>query len=97
MNKEINLVEAYILMEVSYPLTLPVNGVEIYKFTAEDSEINATSLCLGNILKDFLVVLWKGLGYRNIDVDEKIEHKIMFIFLMLVVYIIFLYLIYIWT
>ena len=62
MNKEINLVEAYILMEVSYPVTLPVNGVEIYKFTAQDSEINATSLCLGNIVKDFLVGIMKRTG-----------------------------------
>ena len=62
VNKEINLVEAYIVMEVSYSLTLPVNGVEIYKFTAQDSEINATSLCLGNNLKDFLVGIMKRTG-----------------------------------
>ena len=29
-----------------------VNGTEIYKFKARDSEIVATPLCLGNILKD---------------------------------------------
>ena len=29
-----------------------VNGTEIYKFKAKDSEIVATPLCLGNILKD---------------------------------------------
>ena len=28
-----------------------VNGTEIYKFKAKDSEIAATSLCLGNISK----------------------------------------------
>ena len=29
-----------------------VNGTEIYKFKAKDSEIVASSLCLGNISKD---------------------------------------------
>ena len=29
-----------------------VNGIEIYKFKAKDSEIVATLLCLGNISKD---------------------------------------------
>ena len=29
-----------------------VNGIEIYNFKAKDSEIVATLLCLGNILKD---------------------------------------------
>ena len=28
-----------------------VNGVEIYKFKARDSEINAAPLCLGNVSK----------------------------------------------
>ena len=32
-----------------------VNGVEIYKFKAKDSEINRPLLCLGNVSKDFLV------------------------------------------
>ena len=31
-----------------------VNGTEIIKFKAKDSEIVATSLCLGNVSKDFL-------------------------------------------
>ena len=30
-----------------------VNGPEIYKFKAKDSEIVATPLCLGNISKDW--------------------------------------------
>ena len=29
-----------------------MNGTEIYKFKAKDSEIVASSLCLGNISKD---------------------------------------------
>ena len=32
-----------------------VNGTEIHKFKAKDSEIVATPLCLGNISKDFSV------------------------------------------
>ena len=32
---------------------LLVNGTEIYKFKAKDSEIVATPLCLGNISKDW--------------------------------------------
>ena len=32
-----------------------VNGTEIYKFKAKDSEIVATPLCLGSISKDFTV------------------------------------------
>ena len=31
-----------------------VNGTEIYKFKAKDSEIVATPLCLGNISKDWI-------------------------------------------
>ena len=40
------------------PLTnsyLFVNGTEIYKFKAKDSEIVASPLCLGNISKDWAV------------------------------------------
>ena len=36
-------------------ICLFVNGVEIHKFKAKDSEINAVPLCLGNISKDFSV------------------------------------------
>ena len=32
-----------------------VNGTEIHKFKAKDSEIVASLLCLGNISKDFSV------------------------------------------
>ena len=32
-----------------------VNDTEIYKFKAKDSEIVATSLCLGNMSKDWSV------------------------------------------
>ena len=42
-----------------------VNGVEVYKFKAKDSETVVTLLCLGHISKDFLVDNMKktGLNY----------------------------------
>ena len=39
-----------------------VNDVEIYKFKTKDSEINAGSLCLGNISKEFLADYMKKNG-----------------------------------
>ena len=39
-----------------------VNGTEIYKFKAKDSEIVATPLCLGNISKDWSVDKMKKQG-----------------------------------
>ena len=63
------------------------NGVEIYKLKAKDSEKNAASLSLGNVLKDFLVNNMKKTGlygyvynfsvdYDNIDVADILDiHK----------------------
>ena len=42
-----------------------VNGTEIYKFKAKDSEIVATSLCLGNISKDWSVDNMKRTGFNG--------------------------------
>ena len=36
-----------------------VNGTEIYKFKAKDSEIVASPLCLGNIFKTGQQIIWK--------------------------------------
>ena len=36
-----------------------VNGTELHKFKAKDSEIVASPLCLGNISKDFSVDIMK--------------------------------------
>ena len=58
-----------------------VNGTEIYKFKAKDSEIVATQLCLGNISKDWLIDNMKrtrfngyvsdfSVGYDATDVDD---------------------------
>ena len=42
-----------------------VNGTEIYKFKAKDSEIVASPLCLGNISKDFSVDNMKKTGLNG--------------------------------
>ena len=64
-----------------------VNGREIYKFKAKDSEIVATPLCLGNISKDWSADNMKktgfngyaydfSVGYDDIEVDNiKDTHK----------------------
>ena len=52
---------------------LLVNGVQIYKFTAKDFEINAPTLCVRNVLKGFSGDIMKKTGlYRyvhNFSVD----------------------------
>ena len=64
-----------------------VNGTKIHKFKANDSEIVATLLCLGNISKDWSVDNMKRTGfnvyvydlsvyYDAITVDDVLEsHK----------------------
>ena len=52
-----------------------VNGTEIHKFTAKDSEIVTSPLCLGNISKDFSVDK-VSVDYDAIAVDDIIDiHK----------------------
>ena len=63
------------------------NGIKICKFKAKDSEIVATSLCLGNISKNFSVDNIKKIGlngyvydfnviYDAIEVDDILDiHK----------------------
>ena len=50
-----------------------VNGTEVIKFKAKDSEIAATLLCLGNISKDRTVDNMKRTGFNvyvyNFSVD----------------------------
>ena len=50
-----------------------VNGTEIYKFKAKDSEIVATPLCLGNISKDW-----------SVDNMKKKKQDLMVMFMILV-------------
>ena len=64
-----------------------VNGTEIYKFKAKDSEIVATPLCLGNVSKDWSVDNRKdtwlngyfydfSVGYHDIAADDILDiHK----------------------
>ena len=42
-----------------------VNGTEIYKFKAKDSEIVASPLCLGNISKDWSADNMKKTGFNG--------------------------------
>ena len=46
-----------------------VNGTEIYKFKAKDSEIVATPLCLGNISKDWSADNMKKTGFTGYVYD----------------------------
>ena len=46
-----------------------VNGTEIIKFKANDSEIVATLLCLGNISKDWSVDNMKRTGFNGYVYD----------------------------
>ena len=50
-----------------------VNGTEIYKFKAKDSEIVASPLCLGNVSKD-----WSA------DNMKKLDSMVMFMALVLI-------------
>ena len=64
-----------------------VNGAEIYKFTAKDSEIVPNNLCLGNVSKDFSASNMIKTGFNDhiydfifdydaIDVDDILDiHK----------------------
>ena len=51
-----------------------VNGTEIYKFKAKDSEIVATPLCLGNISKDFSVDNKKRSGLNGYDYNFSVDY-----------------------
>ena len=51
-----------------------VNGTEIYKFKAKDFEIVATSLCLGNISKDFSVDNTKKTGPNEYIYDFSVDY-----------------------
>ena len=44
-----------------------VNGTEIHKFKTKDSEIIATSLCLGNISKDWSVDNMKNMKKTGLN------------------------------
>ena len=50
-----------------------VNGTEIYKFKAKDSEIVASPLCLGNISKDWSVDNMKRTGFTGYVYDFSVD------------------------
>ena len=51
-----------------------VNGKEIHKFKAKDSEIVATQLCLGNISKDWAVDKLKKAGLNGYVYDFSVDY-----------------------
>ena len=52
-----------------------VNGIEIYKFKAKDSEIKARPLCLGNISKDWSVDNMKRTGFTGYVYDFSVDYE----------------------
>ena len=52
-----------------------VNGTEIFKFKAKDSEIVATPLYLGNISKDWLVDNMKKIGFNGYVYDFSVDYN----------------------
>ena len=51
-----------------------VNGTEIIKFKAKDSEISAYPLCLGNISKDWSVDNMKKTGLKGYVYDFSVDY-----------------------
>ena len=51
-----------------------VNGAEIIKFKAKDSEISAYPLCLGNISKDWSVDNMKKTGLKGYVYDFSVDY-----------------------
>ena len=53
-----------------------VNGTEIFKFKAKDSEILVGSICLGNIWKDWSVDNMKKNGFTGYVYDFSVDYKV---------------------
>ena len=51
-----------------------VNGTEIYKFKAKDSEILVGSICLGNISKDWSVDNMRRTGFIGYVYDFSVDY-----------------------
>ena len=51
-----------------------VNGTEIIKFKAKNSEIVADSLCLGNVSKDFWMDNMKKTGLNGYVYDISVDY-----------------------
>ena len=52
-----------------------VNGTEIYKFKAKDSEILVGPICLGNISKDWSVDNMKRTGFTGYVYDFSVDYE----------------------
>ena len=52
-----------------------MDGTEIYKFKAKDSEFVATPLCLGNISKDWSVDNMKKTGFNGYVYDFSVDYE----------------------
>ena len=53
-----------------------INGSEIYKFKAKDSEIASTPLCLGNIWKDWSTYKMKKTGFHGYVYDFSVNYVV---------------------
>ena len=53
-----------------------VNGSEIYRFKAKDSEIVSTPLCLGNISKDWSTYNMKKTGFHGYVYDFSVNYDV---------------------
>ena len=54
--------------------SLLVDGTEIHKFKAKDSDIVATSLCLGNISKNWSIDIVKKTGLNGYIYDFSVDY-----------------------
>ena len=52
-----------------------VDGKEIHKFKAKDSEIVANPLCLGNILENFSIARMKKAGLYGYVIDFSVDYR----------------------
>ena len=52
-----------------------VNGTEVHKFTAKDSEIDPYNLCLGNISKDFSTSNIEKIGFNGYIYDFSVDYN----------------------
>ena len=53
---------------------LLVNGIDINKYTAKDSEIAPNNLCLGNVSKDFSASNMKKTGFNGYIYDFSVDY-----------------------
>ena len=53
-----------------------VNGMEIVKFKAKDSEIVLSPLCLGNVSKDWSIDDMKKTGFHGYVYDFSVDYNV---------------------